>query len=458
MAGSKPRKIALIYCSDFVPPDGEGPAADLDALDVEASALRALGHEVEVHGISYGNLSLLKKLEADFVFNLCEGNGLDGDPGIEVILALEKRVIPFSGVGSGPYDLTNDKWVMKKVLMAAGVPVPAGIVCSAPAQSIPSLLRYPLFVKPRFGFSSLAIDEHSFVRTHRECKRAVEKVIEVSGVDALVEEYVAGRELTVGIIGHASKHILLPPLEIGFGQMFSGKPLIRTYDTKRNPDSPFFWDFCHVFPAPLDPEVQERVEETALQAYCAVGADGFGRVDIRLSEDGVPVVLEVNGNSSLEEDEDEDEHHCGELPVIARALGWGYAGLLARIIGAGVLRPIRKYPMPRVAMRRTGKAVVSCAALGIAKGTLIAPLGHSVNIDFDDKKGLEPQVRFMQDGQKPNVTVQFSRSNYWLSAARAISQGEEFIFDHRQLSEFAAAEESSDGQTFVPRSQRGRVK
>jgi len=432
-AGSKPANIALIYSSEAVSVDAQGPAGDVGEVELEAQALRDLGHTVEVYGISYANFRLVKKLEADFVFNLCEGTGLDGDPGVEVILALERRLLPFSGVGSAPYNLTNDKFAMKKALAAAGVPVPAGFVCRSAVDDLPQTLDYPLFVKPRYGFGSLCVDEHSVVGNEVACRQAVKSVIDATGIDALVEQYIAGREITVGVIGNDLRAVVMPPLEVCFGEVYRGKPLIRTYDTKRNAKSPLYWGFHTLCPAPLEEQVLKRVQETALKAYRAVGGDGFGRVDMRLTAGGLPVVLEVNANCSLEEAE--DEHDAGMLSLMARALGWSYAGLLARIIGAGVLRPIRRYRLPKVALRKEGAYITSYAAVNLTKGALISPL-YPVSLSAKaeaERYCLEPEIRFMPAVGEPNVVPQLSRNVYWLAAARNIKEGEKLVFDRAQL-------------------------
>src|SRR5205823_4219250 len=133
------------------------------------------------------------------------------------------------------------------------------------------------FVKPRYGLGSEGIDANSMVLNRKEAQAAIARVLTATGVDALLEEFIEGREVTVGVIGSGNRVAVMPPLEIQFGKAYDNQPLIRMHDTKSDANSPLYWDFHTVCPAPLPPEVNKRIEDIALRAYRAVGADGYGR-------------------------------------------------------------------------------------------------------------------------------------------------------------------------------------
>ena len=466
--GKKPLDLALLYNSDLAKSysslscscSHKSPGADESRrllsdsgagglvrddrfVSHEMESLQALGHRVVPLGLNYSNLESLRRLSCDFAFNCCEGTGLDGDIGLEAISILESRVIPFSGVGSAPFALTNDKWIMKQTLKAAGAPVPEGFTAVGGGRDLPTGLRFPLFVKPRFGFGSQGVSEKSVVYDEQQCREACERILALTGTDPLVEEYIPGREITVGIIGGGGKIVVMPPLEVEFDEPYLGQPKIRMFDTKNNPESSLYWGFHTICPAPLGAEEAARVEQVALTAYLAVEADGYGRVDMRLGSDGVPYVLEVNGNCSLEELP--DEHDCAILPLIGRSLGWSYPKLLAHIIGAGKLRPLRRYRPARMVMRKEGEKIVCRATRNIPKGTLIQKAGHFFvpSVGADEQLFLynknaaplfpgEPHVRFMLHSAQANAALQWARGALWLAAVRTIKEGEELTLDRRQ--------------------------
>src|SRR5207244_4611465 len=124
------------------------PDNDEAAIVPVVSALESLGHRVRALGLTYDNLNALETLECQFVFNLCEGTGLDGHPGLEVVDALERRGIPYSGANPYCYGLTTGKWRTKIKLAQSRVPVPLGAVLPSADIPLPSPMKFPLFVKP----------------------------------------------------------------------------------------------------------------------------------------------------------------------------------------------------------------------------------------------------------------------------------------------------------------------
>src|SRR5262245_62145021 len=235
-AAHRPLDLVLAYNATSAIQRGDAtdnlPDSDEAAIAPVISALESLGHKVRPLALTYENLSALDTLEADFVFNLCEGTGLDGHPGLEVVDALDRRGIAYSGAGPHCYWLTTGKWRMKTKLAASKVPVPLGAVLPAPDVPLPSTMRFPLFVKPRDGFGSLGVHEGSVVYDVESAKRAVGEIVDQFGGYALVEQYIAGRELTVGVIGSVQEAMVLPPLEVKFGEAYAGKPKIRMFATK----------------------------------------------------------------------------------------------------------------------------------------------------------------------------------------------------------------------------------
>lgn len=417
------------------------PDSDEAALLPVISALESLGHRVTPLALTYENLDELERIECDFVFNLCEGTGLDGHPGLEVVDALARRGIPFSGAGPYCYSLTTGKWRMKTKLAASKVPVPLGAVLPGPDVPLPSTMRFPLFVKPRDGFGSLGVHEGSVVHDVESAKAAVKAIVEEFGGYALVEQYIVGREITVGVIGNSvrgAEPMVLPPLEVQFGKAYDNKPKIRMFATKFDESSELYYDFQTVCPAPLTPELDARVRQVALQAYRAVGGDGYARVDMRLAEDGTPYVLEVNSNCSLEHAEHPSD--CGMLPLIARAVGWSYADLLGKLIEAGLKRKSVAEQPPSATRWHRG-ATAAHALVDCPEGQVLMPFGPVYpSASSEPREGtflttqgrrvyVEPDVRHLVASEEPNLETVRVGNALMLRASRPIKAGDVLTID-----------------------------
>lgn len=439
----QPLRIVLLFNDTSVVERGNEsdslPDADLDSHQSIIDALESRGHTVQALGIHYENLHLLDTLEADFVLNLCDGTGLDGHPGLEVVAALENRGLPFSGASSGFYFTSSGKWRTKRRLATARVPAPFGVLLPSPEVPLHGALKFPLFVKPRDAYGSLGVDDNSLVKNEEELRARVAYVVDTFGTDALVEEYIAGRELAVALIGAGDSAVVLPPLEVTFGKAYDSKLKIRSYATKHDTTSDDYRDFGVVCPAQLDDETEKRVRQVALQAYRALGGDGYGRVDLRLSADGTPYVLEVNANCSLEEGESPED--CGLFPLICRAVGWDSADMYQALIRSGLDRPAPQTKAP-LAMRWHHGRTTTHALYPVALGERLLPFGpvypakaHSSLGAFTTIDGkpvlVEPHVRHLDHAADPNLVPVRDGSTLWLEAARPIQAGELLTIDRR---------------------------
>ncbi|MBI2378248.1 MAG: ATP-grasp domain-containing protein [Deltaproteobacteria bacterium] len=349
----------------------EEPGEPPGSLEPIRRALELLGHNAELLPITYDTLPGIERIEADFVLNLCDGSGIDGCPGLEVLAALERLRLPYSGAGPRFYAASSGKWRMKRAFASRSIPVPRGAVMPSTQVALPSGLRYPLIVKPRHGYGSIGLDDASVVHELSALRCAIERVAD-SGDDAFVEEYVEGREITVAIVGPWRRPVVLPPLEIRFGAAFDGGPAIRSFASKYDEASELYHGFDTLCPAPLEPAVEARVKQVARRAYAALAGSGYGRVDIRLSASGEPFVLEVNANPSLEIGPDPVD--CATFPLIAFGHGWSAERLLAELIEVG-LRRTAEPSFPRYAPRRSGGRLTAHALCAIDTGAFVAPFG-----------------------------------------------------------------------------------
>lgn len=242
---------------------------------------------------------------------------------------LEILKIPYTGSGVLTLALALDKAKSKQIFLHAGIPTPRSQLFTHPDEPLDQRLQFPLMVKPNREGSAKGIWASSVVSSVSALKNQVHKVFQAYAQEVLVEEYVEGTELTVGILG---KDGALPVLEIDFskcepsGEFFYSWRMKEFQGNKELHLVPHF--LC---PARLSEEVTRAVQQVALKAARCLGCRDFARVDIRLSSDGIPYVLEVNPLPGLDPEE-------SNFPIMTKAAGISYEGLIQRILEAALER------------------------------------------------------------------------------------------------------------------------
>lgn len=283
-----------------------------------ADALGSGGHDVRVHEADRHLLDRLADDPVDLVFNMAYG--IQGECRYTHLPAmLELAGVPYTGSGPMGHTLALDKAVTKTLIAAAGVPTPAHRVASGPADL--EGLRYPVVVKPRHESTSyglaLAHDVH-------EAAAAVDVVLRRYRQPALVEEYVEGREVCVGLIGNGEEVRTLPAVEIDFGTR-ALRLMTKSDKFHGTDDEP-----QRICPAPLDPFLRHRIDDVARATFAATHCRDYARVDIRIDDRGVPQVLEINSMASL--------GTGGSYVLAAAAAGLDFAALVNRIVDVTVER------------------------------------------------------------------------------------------------------------------------
>lgn len=317
-----------------------------DAYAQMMRALEAEGFGIIEVGIGFGTLDRIDALKADVAVNLCDGCTLDGEPGVEVIDALEARGLPYTGARRLAYWIGSDKVRMKVHFLNASVPTPRFQVCGDPEESIDPRLEYPLFVKPCDTAGSVGVSLDSRVESEAQLRQRLQKVIPLYG-PALVEEFVDGREISVGIIGDGDDLTIFPPVEVRFGPAYPSNCRVQTFESKFDPSSPLYSGYQLVCPARLGEDEERTVIQAARAAYQAIGGSGYGRVDLRIGAGG-PRVLEVNPNCSLEWVEGSDKDTC-MFPMAAKAAGWTLRDVYRRLIDVALERNPVPTRLPAVA-------------------------------------------------------------------------------------------------------------
>jgi D-alanine-D-alanine ligase len=296
------------------------------AIEAVAEALRGHGHQVLV---CEGDTTLFATLErfmppgpqlqpTGMAFNMAYG--IQGECRYTHIPAmLEMAGVPYTGSSPFGHALALDKVITKKLMIDAGVPTPRYAVTRRGGNDCGDL-RFPLVVKPKHESTSFGLE---LVHDRAGLDRAVENIVAKYQQEALVEEYIDGRELCVGLLGNETMEFL-PLVE----QDFNGRARrIMTWEDKfhRVADEP-----SKICPAPVDESLAARLREISLATFRACHLKDYARVDIRLDAAGSPYVLEINSMASL--------GAAGSYMLAAQTAGYSFAGLVNRIVDVAYTR------------------------------------------------------------------------------------------------------------------------
>ena len=306
-----------------------------DGLDAEhhlCEYLSEVGHKVRIHGVHDDIKALIGEEasasppdhDSDLVFNLCETFRGDSAMEFHIPALLEMLNVKYTGSGPVAMMLGQDKGLAKKILSFHKLRTADFAVYPKGTFEIrPSKLRFPLIVKPLTEDASIGIAESSVVKNDEALASRVGYVHEKIGCGALVEEYIEGRELFVGVVGN-EKPSVLPPVELDFSKASHDK--IKVYSFKAKFDFAYRkkWGIQSVFPKDLGGGTLEAIEQTTLTAYHALDLRDYGRVDVMLAPDGAVYVLEVNPNPNIAENED--------LPNAAEEAGMEYIEFAEKIM------------------------------------------------------------------------------------------------------------------------------
>jgi D-alanine-D-alanine ligase len=335
---SRPR-IVVIYNRDFegAEADPENKARE-DVKDVAEDVLRILnGGGFEATGLGVTNdvsaaMAALNEAKPDAVFNLCES--IHGDNRFESLmpLLLDLANIAFTGSCSFGLSLALRKEKVKDMLRGRDIPVARGGLLTSVAECAALRLSFPLIVKPAREDASVGISSASVVGNQAALENRVAHVLENYRQPVLVEEYIEGREIYVSVLERVGQDPqVFPFFEIDFSDMPDDRPKIVSFEGKWIEDSVEYKGTRPVRCEGLTDEMRALVAKTALSAFRAIGLRDYARMDIRLSRDGVPYVIDVNPNCDLSD-------LAGGYSKAAKAAGLSYRQLIVHIIGLALAR------------------------------------------------------------------------------------------------------------------------
>jgi D-alanine-D-alanine ligase len=266
------------------------------------SCLQRLGHDVDTLAVFDDVVCIVEKLKSfapEVVFNLTESfhSNRAHEPNIPALLELMR--VKYTGARPDGLMLCKDKALAKKVLAYHRVRVPHFVI-STEQRPLKRLRRfvYPAFVKPVGEESSDGIAKASFAKSEEEALERARFIQEKFHCDALIEEYIDGRELYLSVMGNR-KLTVLPPREIFFHDVPEDTPKFATFKAKWDDTYRKKWGIQNGPATELPAGVDEKLARLARKVYRVLKIRGFGRVDVRLTPAGEVVVIEANPNPSL---------------------------------------------------------------------------------------------------------------------------------------------------------------
>lgn len=302
-AGKAFGKVGVLY-------GGRSAEREVSLMSGKAvcEALRSMG--VDAHLFDTGERSLAQLADERYERVFIALHGRYGEDGT-IQGALELLGIPYTGSGPMASALAMDKIMTKRIWLQAGLPTPRYAVLDANTdlRRVPDDLGLPLIVKPPHEGSTLGLAK---VMGHSDMKAAYERAARFDGT-VLAEQFIAGRELTVAVLGSGDAARALPIVEI----VAPG----GNYDYEHK----YFSDETqYLCPADLPEALARHIQKLCVRAYCALGCEGWGRADVMLDADGRPWLLEMNTSPGM------TGHSL--VPMAAKAAGMSYAELCVAIL------------------------------------------------------------------------------------------------------------------------------
>lgn len=295
--------------------DPIGPRRIANTVNAVKQSLEAGGHEVTPVEADYQLLSKIKKMKTpDFLFNLSTGIS-DKRSQANVVGMLEMLNLPMLGSGLTSHILGLHKEITKSLLCAHGIRTARYQLISDENESIRGDFTYPLIVKPEHEGSGIGITASSKVATPEQLRETIREKAALHQQELLIEEFLPGREFTVGVIGNVALEIL-PIYETIF--LDENLPLF-TYDMKLHKD------IKSEIPADIPEELENEIKAMVIRTYRILRCQDFARIDIRLDAEGKPNVIELNTYPGLSPE-------ISYFPILAEVAGYSYEALINHLV------------------------------------------------------------------------------------------------------------------------------
>ncbi|MFO0970330.1 MAG: D-alanine--D-alanine ligase [Gemmataceae bacterium] len=323
-----------------LPDDAQEEFDSPHTIEAIAAVLRGMGHQVVLLGDGREFLQKVLAEPPDFVFNFAEGTGVSRSREARVPAVLEMLGIPYTGSDPLTLAVTLDKDCAKRLVHSTGVHVPPSLLVGPGDRSVlerAAQLTYPVVVKPAWEGSSKGIRNRCLVHSADELPAVLDDLQRDQRQPILVEEYIDGDEVTVGVYGN-EPHSPSPLAGEGRGggvkilgimrvvPQFPVEKFIYSLEIKRDYRKLVKYE-C---PAPLPEKTVAAIRQATVLSYRALGCRDISRVDFRVRQ-GVPYFLEVNPLPGLNPDD-------SDLVIMAGLIGWSYERLVTTIVNAALER------------------------------------------------------------------------------------------------------------------------
>ncbi|HWT27224.1 MAG TPA: ATP-grasp domain-containing protein [Mobilitalea sp.] len=322
-------RVGLTYnlkkniASDVV--DNEAEYDNIDTVLAIKAALEDDNCKVELMEATEELPIKLADHAVDIVFNIAEGiHGRGREAQVPAILNFFK--IPFTGSDETTLCIALDKALTKRILTTYHIRTPKYRVISKDQQKPGGSFTFPAIVKPNAEGSSKGISDVAIVANMGELRSLVSKNLSLYKQDMLIEEYIPGREFTVGVLGNGSDVRVFPPMEIVYLNK-QVKYNIYSYNVKQDYKKLIRYE-C---PAAISPEIESEIKVTAKRIFEILGCKDFARIDFRLTDDGKPYFIEINPLPGL-------APGYSDFPMLAEFNGMDYVSLVRNVLKSAVKR------------------------------------------------------------------------------------------------------------------------
>src|SRR5215813_1294634 len=334
-------KVVVIYDRILVDEDEEGVANDkapvvrtLDKKEVEeevAEALTKLGHEPVLYEVDGTLKSLLglSRVDCDVVFNLCESFNGDDTADFKIAAYLELIGRKYTGSGTHGLMLAQDKAIAKKIFAFHGIHTPTFAKSFRGRLDFSHDLEFPVIVKPAREDGSIGIEFNAVVNSIRELMERIDWLHANFDSPVLIEEYVEGREMYVGVLGNGNPEAL-PVVELDLSRLPEGTPRIAGAEVKWGKGTAAYRDTKSAVAENLPEETIASLQQTAVAVFQALELRDYARIDMRLRPDGRVAVIEANPNPWLASK--------AEFVMAARKSGRTYTQLIGEIVEVALAR------------------------------------------------------------------------------------------------------------------------
>ena len=348
----KKYKVAVLAnLKKNAPKDDEEPPDQWDDLDSEntvnaiCEGLRSGGHQAEFLEGDHTLLDSIRKFKPDICFNICEGHYGDAREA-QVPALLEMLRIPYTGSKVLTLALALDKPMTKRILHWHELPTPDFQTFERVDESLHEDMKFPLFVKPSREGTGMGVSAQSVVNNEQELRTQIEIIINKYKESALVEEFISGREVTVGLVGNligpvsrrlpqnsearriqAGLHFF-PPMEVDLSPYLESDAV---YSNRLK--VALAEDLNYLCPAPLDDDMVDELNWLAAAVFRVTGALDVSRIDFRLNEkeNWKPYILEINPLPGL-------SPGISDIVIEAKAEGMSHSELVNLILETAMKR------------------------------------------------------------------------------------------------------------------------